>query len=118
MATQVSVFHCPNCREFVASDASSCRFCSTPLYPEMIRKGVEAQAREDKKYRRDQYMRHMLLGAGLFFGGLLLTGGSIVLALTTPFTGGYGILLIGMMLAGIGDFLYGLYGWLGELRGR
>ena len=118
MASQVSVFHCPSCQEFVASDATRCRFCSTPLYPEMISKGVEAQAREDKKYRRDYYLRHMLTGAAMFVGGIILTAGSIYLAVATSFTGGYGILTTGLILVGIGDFIYGLFGWLGELRGK
>jgi|KBSSwiStaDraftv2_1062776.scaffolds.fasta_scaffold49716_5 amino acid permease len=112
---QTKVFQCPNCKEFIASDATSCRFCSAPIDTQTAQLAVDAQQRENKQYRRKQYARHMLTGGGLFAVGLVITVGSYVAAASSKGGGSYAI-MYGLMLIGGGDFLYGLVGWLGELK--
>jgi uncharacterized membrane protein len=62
-------------------------------------------------------MKHMLMGLGLFVGGSLLSGLSIWAAFTSE-SGGYIIVTWGLVLAGVGDFLYGLFGFLGEVLSK
>ena len=47
--------------------------------------------------------------------GLVITVGSCVAAASSKGGGSYAI-MYGLMLIGGGDFLYGLVGWLGELK--
>jgi len=68
------VFQCPNCHEYIATDAKSCRFCSTPIDAQTSNLAADAQEIENKRYRRKEYARHMYIGAGLFALGLLITG--------------------------------------------
>jgi predicted nucleic acid-binding Zn ribbon protein len=114
---QISVFQCPSCHEYIAADAKSCRFCSTPIDAQRAQAASVAQETENRLYRRKQYARHMLTGSGLFALGLLI---AVVSYVTTVVFSGGGFYLVtyGLMLSGLGDFLYGFVGWLGELRKR
>ena len=112
---QTRVFQCPNCKEFIATDAKSCRFCSTPIDAQTAQLAADAQQSENKQFRRKQYARHMLTGGGLFALGFVITVGSFILAATGAAGRSYAI-MYGLMLVGAGDFLYGLVGWLGELK--
>ena len=109
------VFQCPNCKEFIATDATTCRFCSTPIDPQTAQMAADAQQRENKQYRRKQYAKHMLAGGGLFALGLVITVGSYIAATSSEGGGRYSI-MYGLMIVGGGDLLYGLAGWLGELK--
>ncbi len=71
--SQARIFQCPNCREYIATDAKTCRFCSTPIDATSAQSAADAQAIENKRYRQKQYARHMLIGGGLFALGLLIT---------------------------------------------
>jgi uncharacterized membrane protein len=113
----VEILQCPGCREYIASDAKSCRFCRRPLDPQTIKTAVAATQNENKRYRRRHYLKHMLMGFGLFVGCSLLT----VLSLWSAFTserGGYYVVTWGLILAGFGDLLYGTFGFLGEVLSR
>ena len=112
---EIKVFPCPQCREFIASDAISCRFCSAPVDASTAQSALTAQAKENKDYRRKHYSRHLLLGGGLFALGAVITVVTYVAAATSQ-TGGRYLITYGLMIAGAGDFLYGLVGWLGELK--
>jgi hypothetical protein len=57
----------------------------------------------------------MLIGAGVFLAGFVITAGSYLVAASSKGGGRY-VLMYGLMLAGAGDFLYGLDGVLGELK--
>lgn len=109
------VFQCPRCHEFIATDAKTCRFCSTLIDARTAQLAADAQEKENKQYRRRQYARHMLIGGGLCALGVLVTVGTYSAAAISP-EGGHFIITYGLMLSGAGDFLYGLVGWLGELR--
>ena len=109
----VKVFPCPNCKEFVASDARACRFCRTPLDEATVRRGVEAQAGENKRFRRDHYRRHLLVGGGLCALGLVITVGTFAAAATSREGGSY-VITYGLIFAGAMDFLYGVVGLVEE----
>jgi hypothetical protein len=109
--SKTTVIQCPRCHEFIAADAKSCRFCSTPIDAGTAQAAAVAQEKENKQYRRKHYARHMLIGAGVFALGLIITIGSYQLAV-----GGYYFITYGPPLAGAGDLLYGVVGWIGELK--
>jgi uncharacterized membrane protein YvbJ len=111
----MKVFRCPTCQEFIAADATQCRFCSAPLDAEAAKSAAAAQEKENKLYRRKHYARHMSIGVGLFALGLVITVATFAAAASSP-EGGYYVITYGLMLSGVGDFLYGLVGWLGELK--
>lgn len=113
--SQVRVFQCPNCKEFISTEAKSCRFCSTPIDVQTAQSGADAQALENKQYRKKQYARHMLVGGGVFALGLAITVGSYIAAASSEEGGSY-VVTYGLMLVGGGEILYGLVGWLGELK--
>jgi hypothetical protein len=109
------VFRCPRCQEFVATDAKSCRFCSAPIDARAAELAADAQEKENRRYMRRRYARHMLIGFGLFVAGVVVTALTLGAALASP-GGGYFIITWGLILYGAGDFLYGLAGWSGVLR--
>ena len=113
--SQVRVFQCPKCKEFIATDAKSCRFCSTPIDAQAAQSAADSQEIENKQYRRKQYARHMLIGGGVFALGLAVTVGTYIAAAVSEEGGSY-VVTYGLMLVGGGDLLYGLVGWLGELK--
>src|SRR5438270_5223672 len=95
--SQVRVFQCPACHEYIATDARSCRFCSTPIDAQTAQQAADAQARENKSFRRRHYARHMLTGVGLFAAGACITIFTYALAATSP-TGGRYLITWGLML--------------------
>jgi len=113
--SQVRVFQCPHCKEYIASDAKTCRFCHAPIDDQTAQAAADLQAQENQRYRRKQYARHILTGGGLFALGLFATVGSYLVAASSR-EGGHYVITYGLMLSGFGDFLYGLVGWLGELK--
>ena len=112
---QVRVFQCPGCREFIATDATSCRFCSYPIDAQTAQSAADAQEIENKRYMRQRYARHMLTGGGLCVLGLFITAGTIMAAAFSE-AGGYMFFTYGLVICGAGDFIYGLVGWLSELK--
>jgi hypothetical protein len=62
---------------------------------------------ENRKYRRAHYLKHLLGGFGLFAAGAAIT-------LATLWAEIYLLVFWGLMAAGFSDFVYGLYGFLGE----
>lgn len=112
--SHVRVFPCPRCREFIATDAKSCRFCSTPIDARAAESAADAQDKENRRYMRRRYARHMLIGAGLFAAGLVVTLGTFGAAAYSD-GGGEFLVMYGLILYGAGDFLYGLAGLLNLL---
>ena len=113
--SEIKAFPCPQCREFIASDATVCRFCSALVDASAAESALIAQAKENKDYRRKHYSRHLLMGGGLFALGAAIT---IVTYAAAAFSSGGGryVVTYGLLMAGAGDLLYGLVGWLGELK--
>jgi uncharacterized membrane protein YvbJ len=106
---QIRVFQCPNCHEFIATDAKSCRFCFIPIDTQSAEVAADAQEIENKRYRRRRYARHMLTGAGLFALGLFISVATFTAAVSSD-EGGYYVVTYGLVLSGAGDFIYGLAG--------
>ncbi|HEU4835114.1 MAG TPA: hypothetical protein VFS90_11885 [Pyrinomonadaceae bacterium] len=113
--SQTRVFQCPSCKEYIASDAKACRFCSTPIDAQTAQAAADAQAVENRQYRRKQYARHMMTGGGLAALGLVITIGSYIAAASGEGGGSY-MVMYGLVFVGGADFLYGLVGWLSELK--
>lgn len=111
----VKVFPCPRCGEFIATGKSRCRFCSTPIDSQTAQLAVAAQDQENKQYMHSRYRRHMLRGGGICILGLVISLGTLALAYYSPM-GGYYVLTWGLVIAGAGDFLYGLAGVLGLMK--
>lgn len=115
--SQTRIFQCPSCHEYIATDAKTCRFCSSPIDAQTAQLAADAQEIDNKQYRRKQYARHMLIGAGIFALGLVVTVGKYMAAVSSELGGHYHIgITYGLMLTGAGDFIYGMAGWLGELK--
>ena len=113
--SQVRVFQCPTCHEYIATDAKACRFCNAPVTPEVAKAAADAQAAENRSYRRKKYLMHMVSGGGLAALGLIITIVTYIMAAASE-GGGHFVITYGLILVGGGNFLYGLVGWLGELR--
>lgn len=97
--SQVRVFQCPNCKEFIATDAKACRFCKALVTQEVAQAQANIQAQENQNERRKKYAHHMMRSGVMFAIGLAITIGTLAMATAS----------------GGGNFLYGLVGWLGEL---
>ncbi len=113
--SQARVFQCPACKEFIATDATQCRFCSTPIDAQAAQSAADAQDVENKRYRKKQYARHIMIGGSVFALGLAITLLTYMWAAMSEGGGSY-VITYGLMLAGGGDMLYGLVGWIGELQ--
>jgi hypothetical protein len=113
--SQARVFQCPSCKEFISTDATSCRFCKAPIDASVAATAADAQSLENKRERKKGYAKHMMTGGGILALGLIVTIGSYAAAAASAEGGSY-VITWGLVLAGAGDFLYGLWGWLGELK--
>ena len=113
--SRVRVFPCPQCHEFIASDGASCRFCSTPIDRQSAQLAADAQDKENIRYMRRRYARHMLIGGAIFIAATAFSVLTFAAAYYSP-TGGYYVVVYGLIVYGAGDFLYGLAGLLGLLR--
>ena len=111
----VKVFPCPQCGEFIATGKDRCRFCRTPIDPQRAELAVAVQEKENVRYMRSRYFRHMLTGGGLFILGLVISLGTLAMAYYSP-AGGYLLITWGLVIVGAGDFLYGLAGVLGLMK--
>jgi len=117
----MQVFRCPSCHEFIAADATKCRFCSAPLDAETAKSAAAAQEKENRLYRRRHYARHIFIGVGLFALGLVITLATYTAPLSSPWAvyyprGEFYYVTDGLMLSGGGEFIYGLAGWWDELK--
>ena len=135
----VRVFQCPRCHEFISTDAKTCRFCSTAIDAHTAQLAADTEDKENERYMRRGYARHMLKGGALFAVGFAVTIGAIsaaayssppcnlsfidcvtiavLSAVVESPLGRYLIFICGpLMLYAAGDFIYGLAGLLRELR--
>jgi hypothetical protein len=113
--SQLNIIQCPQCREYISLDAASCRFCSAPIDHSVAQAAAQQLVQENKKDRRKGYTRHMLIGAGLFVAGFVITFGSYFMAAASESGGSY-LITYGLMFSGGIDFLYGVVGHIGELK--
>src|SRR5262245_58110945 len=107
------VFQCPNCREYINTHMTECRFCHTPI------SATDAQAAATKLDRennveepirgdRDEAMRNMTVGGLWCVGGLVVTGITYGVASSGSGGGSYVVAWGAIIFGGI-QFLRGLF---------
>ena len=112
---RIRVFPCPQCHEFIATDARNCRFCFTPIDPQSAQLAADAQDKENVRYMRRRYARHMLIGSVIFVAATAFSVLTFAAAYYSP-TGGYIVVVYGLIIYGAGEFVYGFAGLLGLMR--
>ena len=108
------VFRCPKCKEVIADDAQTCRFCETSIDPATVENAVDALTEENRRFRRTRYAKHIRIGIVVFVLGVFIAVGSAML--TSMMNTDFIVIFYGVMLAGATDFFYGLVGWFQELK--
>jgi hypothetical protein len=111
--SQVRVFQCPNCKEFIATDAKTCRFCAATITAEGAQAQANLQGQQDKIDRVKKHTRQMLIGAAMFVVGVIITVGSYSMAASSAGGGRY-LITYGPIIFGAIRFVQGGVGWLGE----
>jgi hypothetical protein len=111
---KLRVFRCPNCKEYINNRMTECSFCHITIDLVVARKAVDSEDRENKIFRRQHYKRHMKIGTLVFLAGAIPT--AVMLYGAYASTGELYLVFYGAIGGGLTDFLYGLDGWLGELR--
>ena len=111
---KLRVFPCPKCKEFINNQMTECSFCHFRIDLDEARKAIASQDRENKIFRRQHYKRHMKTGILVFLAGAIPT--AVMLYSTYSLSGEIYLVFYGAIGGGLTDFLYGLDGWLGELR--
>lgn len=79
MLSQVTSFRCPNCNEFINTDADTCRFCFAPVNRGEAEAAAEVQTKVNRACSDASYIR-IVAGAMLAFLGISYV----------PFIGGVG----------------------------
>jgi predicted nucleic acid-binding Zn ribbon protein len=113
--SQSVILQCPGCREYISSDARECRFCHMPMDAKVVAQAAEELARKNRSERKRTALRHMLIGLGIFALGLAITIGTYSLAASSE-SGGHYVITYGLIISGAGDFIYGGWLWLSELK--
>jgi len=111
---KLRVFPCPNCNEYINNQMAECSFCHFKIDLVEARKAIAFQERENKIFRRQHYKRHMKMGFLVFLAGAIPT--AVMLYSAFSLNGEIYLVFYGAIGGGLTDFLYGLDGWLGELR--
>jgi hypothetical protein len=111
------ILRCPGCKEYISSEARSCRFCSRPLDAETVRRAVEEQAEENRAYRRKHYLKHIPAGLVVCAIGIVITIGMYTTE-GSDAAFGHRVIVRAFIVGGALDFIYGLWGWIGELRSK
>jgi hypothetical protein len=102
---RVRAFQCPNCDEFIATNAERCRFCNYQIDTGGANIAADLQEKENTRYRRRKYVKHI-------FSGLLTAIIGIAVAVSQIMTGGATFTVWIIFVGGMGDMIYGLAGWL------
>ncbi|MEP6924798.1 MAG: hypothetical protein ABI954_10060 [Pyrinomonadaceae bacterium] len=110
-------FRCPNCKEYISEDSTECKFCLTPVSSETVNLALTHERRETSKENRTVYLKHIGMGALLFVIGTGLTVASFMAAASSQRGGRFSI-VYGLIIIGAGDFLYGVYLMISDLRDK
>jgi len=110
------VFRCPNCKEYINNQMTECSFCHITIDLVVARKAADSEDRENKIFRRQHYKRHMRVGSLVFLAGAIPT--ALMIYGTFILTGEIIFVFYGAIAGGLTDFLYGLDGWIGEIRDK
>jgi len=109
MAT--GVFQCPACKEWISVGVNECRFCKNLITEETARLVSMLQADQDRVDRKKAQLRAMLIGAGMFVLGIVITVGTLAWAAMGSGGGRY-VITYGFVVFGAINFFRGLIGWL------
>ncbi|MBX7172140.1 MAG: hypothetical protein K1X72_14340 [Pyrinomonadaceae bacterium] len=104
--SDIKVFKCPNCTQYINTSLTECKFCKTPLSNETKQKAIESENENTKLYRRNMSKKHLLIGIGVFTIGIVI---SLPGLLGGTLTNG-GFIFIGLILVGLGEIGNGLFG--------
>lgn len=104
---------CPECNNFISSDAASCRFCGLTLTPEMLEVGVEKETEEIRQVQIGFHKTAFWTGLATLAIGTVLMGVSLV-SLLLPIDGVIFPWSPVIFVAGLGQLLYSLYGFYQE----
>jgi uncharacterized membrane protein YvbJ len=105
-----TVFQCPGCKEYISSDAASCRFCHRPIDAQTRQAASAAQAVENTSYRKKQSLRTMVIGFVMMAIGLVITIGTFAWASSSPRGGSY-VVTWGLIVFGGVRVVQGFLGW-------
>lgn len=111
-----NVFRCPQCGNFINDRMEKCSYCKTPVDRSRIGDAILKKKEEQRRYRRRHYGRHIPIGLAIFAAGLGVLCITLIFPVVLIGSGGFIILPYGAIVGGLGDFLYGFIGWLGELK--
>lgn len=82
-----------------------------------MRRAVEEQAEENRAYRRKHYLKHIPTGLVVCAIGIVITIGMYTTGASRPSVGHHVIMRV-FIVGGALDFIYGLWGWISELRSK
>ncbi len=87
----VSTFPCPNCREFISSSMTTCKYCSVAIDPQVALSAVELQDRVNSACNDASLVRNLAGAMWVFFFvrlipiiGYVATFGLIILFIAVP----------------------------------
>ena len=104
------IIQCPNCKEYISSDAAECRFCHRPVDPQMRQAAATAQEAEYRSQRKTQSRNKMLYGLVVMIIGIAITAGTYAWAASSSAGGRY-VVTWGLIVVGGFRFFQGLVGW-------
>lgn len=115
--SEIYVFRCPQCNQFISSMVDECRFCQCPITPEIKAAGAAATFDENREYRVGFYKKVVYVGLGMFAGGLAILGFFVA---SIAARGEGTLFYIGPILvfAGLGQILVGFNGIYREKRSK
>jgi hypothetical protein len=67
MLSSTATFPCPSCREFINSDATTCRFCSAPVDPQAAGAAIEFQDKINRACNDASLVRNLAGAMWVFF---------------------------------------------------
>ena len=105
-----TVFQCPGCKEFISSDAASCRFCHRPIDAQTRQTAAAAQEVENQVYRKKESFKMLLVGLAMMVVGVAITAGTYVWAASSPRGGSY-FVTWGLIVFGGLRTVQGFIGW-------
>jgi hypothetical protein len=104
------IIQCPNCKEYISSDAAECRFCHRPIDPQMRQAAAVAQEAANRSHQKKQHRNTMLYGLVIMVIGIVITVGTYAWAASSSGGGRY-VVTWGLILVGGFRFIQGLIGW-------
>ena len=107
----VQILQCPGCKEYIASDATSCRFCHRPIDPQTRQTAAAAWQAQNRDEATRSARNNMLIGLGLAVVGIAISIGTYAAAASSRGGGRY-VVTYGLIIVGGLRFVQGLLGWV------